>query len=412
VSVVIIGGGLAAAQVAIQLRQRRFAGPITLLSAEPDAPYWKPPLSKSVLQGTEEPEAALIRPTEFWARRKIDLRLGTAVADLDPAAKVITTSSGETFLYEHAVLATGAAPVMPPLPGIDLAGVHVLRSLRDTLALRDACRPGKRVAVLGGGFIGLEAAAALSARGAQVSVIEREPRLLARVAAPEISACLLELHQGQGVRVILGTAARRATGADRVSAVELDNGEAIACDLLLVCVGIRPETRLAERAGLNCQDGILTEFSLRTADPSIFALGDCARFPSHRYGRLLRLESIQNATDGAAAVAAAILGEEASYDPLPMISSLQFGHSLDFIGSAEGCDDTRVARRGKEIVVLQSRMGQCVAATCMNAASEILAQLRQAISDGMRTECLDGKMTFEYAAYEISGWQGDYLLEA
>jgi len=399
VSVVILGGGLAAAQVAIQLRQRRFLGPITLLSAEPDAPYWKPPLSKSVLQGTEDPVSTLIRPDEFWARRKIDLRLNTEVTDLDPAAKRITTALDETFAYEHAVLATGAFPILPPLPGLGLAGVHVLRSLRDAVALRDSCAPGTRVAVLGGGFIGLEAAAALSARGAQVSVIEREPRLLARVAAPEISVCLLELHRAQGVRVILGAAARCATGTDRVSAVELDNGEAIACDLLLVCVGIRPETRLAERAGLPSQDGILTDASLRTADPCIFALGDCARFPSRRYGRLLRLESIQNATDGAAAVAGAIAGEEGFYDPLPMISSLQFGQELDFIGLGEGSDDMRVMRRGKELVLLQSQAGYCVAATCMNAASDTLTHLRQAISDGMRFEHLDQELTDQYASH-------------
>jgi 3-phenylpropionate/trans-cinnamate dioxygenase ferredoxin reductase subunit len=391
-SVVIVGGGLAAAQVAIQLRQRRFSGPITLLSAEPDAPYWKPPLSKSVLQGTEEPDSARIRPEELWARRKIDLRLDTEAAAIDPAAKRITTLSGETFAYEHAVLATGAFPILPPLPGLALAGVHVLRTLRDALALRDSCPPGTRVAVLGGGFIGLEAAASLSARGAQVSVIEREPRLLARVAAPEISACLLELHQAQGVRVILGAAAKRAMGTDRVSAVELENGETVACDLLLICVGIRPETRLAERAGLPCQDGIVTDASLRTADPRIFALGDCARFPSRRYGRLLRLESIQNATDGAAAVAGAIAGEEQCYDPLPLISSQQFGQQLDFIGIGYGSDTTRLTRRGEELVLLQSRMGNCVAATCLNAAPATLTHLKQAISEGMRSEHLDEQM--------------------
>ena len=363
-----------------------------MLSAEPDAPYWKPPLSKSVLQGTEEPDSARIRPDEFWARRKIDLRLDTEAAAIDPAAKRITTLSGETFAYEHAVLATGAFPILPPLPGLALAGVHVLRTLRDALALRDSCPPGTRVAVLGGGFIGLEAAASLSARGAQVSVIEREPRLLARVAAPEISACLLELHQAQGVRVILGAAARRAMGTDRVSAVELENGETVACDLLLICVGIRPETRLAERAGLPCQDGIVTDASLRTADPRIFALGDCARFPSRRYGRLLRLESIQNATDGAAAVAGAIAGEEQCYDPLPLISSQQFGQQLDFIGIGDGGDTTRLTRRGEELVLLQSRMGNCVAATCLNAAPATLTHLKQAISEGMRSEHLDEQM--------------------
>jgi 3-phenylpropionate/trans-cinnamate dioxygenase ferredoxin reductase subunit len=400
VSVVIVGGGLAAAQVAIQLRQRRFAGPITLLSAEQHAPYWKPPLSKSVLQGTEGPESTLIRPNEFWTRRKINLRLEMDVTDLDPAAKRITAASGETFAYEHAVLATGAFPILPALPGLGLAGVHVLRSLRDALALRDACPLGTRVAVLGGGFIGLEAAAALSARGAQVSVIEREPRLLARVAAPEISACLLELHQSRGVRFILGAAAKRATGAGRVSAVELDNGEALACDLLLVCVGVRPETRLAERADLACQDGILTDDSLRTADPCIFAVGDCVRFPSRRYGRLLRLESVQNATDGAAAVAGAIAGEEGAYDPLPMISSLQFDQELDFVGIGEGSDTTRVTRRGEELVLIQSRSGYCVAATCVNAASDTLIGLRQAISDGMRLECLDKEMTAGFASHQ------------
>jgi 3-phenylpropionate/trans-cinnamate dioxygenase ferredoxin reductase subunit len=398
VSVVIVGGGLAAAQVAIQLRQRRFSGLITLLSAEADAPYWKPPLSKSVLQGTEEPGSTLIRPDEFWARRKIDLRLDTEVTELNPAAKRMTTSSGENFAYEHAVLATGAFPIVLPLPGLGLPGVHVLRTLRDALALRDSCPPGTRVAVLGGGFIGLEAAASLAARGAQVSVIEREPRLLARVAPSEISACLLELHQAQGVRIILGAAAKRATGTDRVSGVELDNGESIACDLLLVCVGIRPETQLAERAGLPCQDGILTDASLRTADPCIFALGDCARFPSRRYGRLLRLESIQNATDGAATVAGAIAGEESCYDPLPMISSLQFGHNLDFIGLGQECDNTRVARRGKELVLLQSRTGCCVAATCINSTSDTLIHLRQAISDGMRSERLHKRMKIGYAS--------------
>lgn len=394
--VIIIGGGLAAAQVAIQLRQRRFPDPITLLSAEPDSPYWKPPLSKSVLQGTEDPVSTRIRPNEFWARRKIDLRLDTEVTDLDPAAKRVTTASGETFAYEHAVLATGAGPIVPPLPGLGLAGVFVLRTLRDALALRDSCRPDTRVAVLGGGFIGLEAAAALSGRGAQVCVIEREHRLLARVAAPEISSCLLELHQAHGVRVILGSAALRAVGQDRVSAVELDGRENIACDLLLVCVGVRPETRLAERAGLPCQDGVLTDDTLRTADPCIFALGDCSRFPSRRYRRLLRLESIQNATDGAATVAGAIAGEKGWYDPLPMISSLQFGQQLDFMGVSEGNDNMRVARHNKELAVLQSRTGVCVAASCMNAASDTLTHLKQAISDGMRLECLSKEMTFGY----------------
>jgi NADPH-dependent 2,4-dienoyl-CoA reductase/sulfur reductase-like enzyme len=187
--VVIIGGGLAGAQVAIQLRQRKFAGPVTMLSEESRAPYWRPPLSKSILEGTEDPQSAALRAAEFWQRRRIDLRLGEAALGLDKARKTVTTRRGDTLAYVHAVLATGAQCIIPPLPGISLPGVQVLRTLDDAATLRDVARVGMRIAILGGGFIGLEAASALTARGARVTVIEREPRLLARVAAPAMSWC-------------------------------------------------------------------------------------------------------------------------------------------------------------------------------------------------------------------------------
>jgi 3-phenylpropionate/trans-cinnamate dioxygenase ferredoxin reductase subunit len=381
-AVVVIGGGLAAAQVAIQLRQMRWAGAITMLSAEPDPPYWKPPLSKSILQGTEDVASAWVRPQEFWARRRIDLRLNTQAVRLEPATKTIVTAGGDTFAYGHAVLATGAHCLMPPLEGLSLPGVHVLRCLRDALALRDATGPGVRVAILGGGFIGLEAAAALTARGAQVTVIEREPRLLARVAAPETSEMLLTLHRSQGVSVILGRAATRAAGADRVAAVFLDDGHEVRCDILLVCVGIRPETQLAAAAGLQCDDGVLVNASLRSSTQTILAVGDCARFPSARYGRMLRLESIQNAIDGAAAVAAAICGSSMQYDPLPMISSVQFNHQLDFIGLADGADECRVLKDRDGFLQLHGRAGISVAAACVDAAPEIVTALRGAIETG------------------------------
>ena len=380
--VVIVGGGLAAAQTAIQLRQLRWQGPITVLSAEDVAPYWKPPLSKSILQGTEPAESAWILPAEFWARRRIDLRLNTKVTRLEPAAKTVVTAAGELLPYSHAVLATGASCVVPPLPGLELAGVHVLRSLGDALALRDAAGPGVRVAVLGGGFIGLEAAAALTARGAAVTVIEREPRLLARVASAETSKVVLALHRGQGVAVLLGRGATHAAGAGRVESVRLEDGQDVVCDLLLVCVGIRPETRLAEAAGLACGDGILVDTSMRTSDDAVFAVGDCARFPSARYGRGLRLESIQHAIDGAAVAAAAICGQPARYDPLPLISSVQFGQQLDFIGLAEGADASRVRHEGDEHVLLHGKSGICRAAECLNAAPETASVLRRAIEAG------------------------------
>lgn len=387
-AVVIIGGGLAAAQVAIQLRQIRWPGAITMLSAEPYPPYWKPPLSKSILDGTEEAASAWVRPEQFWARRRIDLRLNTQAARIEPATKTIVTANGERLAYGHAVLATGAHCLVPPLAGLTLPGVHSLRTLADALALRDAARPGVRVAILGGGFIGLEAASALTARGAQVTVIEREPRLLARVAAPETSDLMLALHRSRGVSVLLGQGAVRAAGTDRVAAVYLEDGQKIGCDVLLVCVGIRPETQLAAEAGLQCQDGVLVDAGLRTSDHAVLALGDCARFPSARYGRTLRLESIQNAIDGAAAVAASISEGRAQYDPLPMISSVQFRRQLDFIGLAGGADESRVIRDRDGFLLLHGKSGICVAAECVDAAPDIMAALRGAMETGERLDHL------------------------
>jgi 3-phenylpropionate/trans-cinnamate dioxygenase ferredoxin reductase subunit len=382
--VVIIGGGLAAAQVAIQLRQRKWAGPITILAQEIIAPYWRPPLSKSILAGTEEPDTALIRPVSFWERRAISLRLNIDAVSLDRATKTIQTMSGARFSYDHAVLATGASCLIPKLPGINLAGVHVLRGLADALALRDAVGPGARVAVLGGGFIGLEAASALTARGAHVTVIERENRLLARVAAPAMSAAVLALHRAHGVTVLLGRGAMSIQGNSAAEAVLLEDGEMVPFDQLLVCVGIRPETQLAAEAGLDCEDGILVDETLRSSDPAIFALGDCARFPSQRYGRRLRLESIQNAIDGAAVVAAAICGETPFYDPLPIISSLQFEHPLDFIGLASGAgvSDHMPNVKAAEFVVMHVQNGKYVACECLNAMPDTVKKLREFITQG------------------------------
>jgi len=237
-----------------------------------------------------------------------------------------------------------------------------------------------RIAILGGGFIGLEAASALTARGARVTVIEREPRLLARVASPQLSEAVLALHRARGVTVLLG---RGATAIDGASAICLDDGQTVMYDHLLVCVGIRPDTSLAIAAGLDCQDGILVDEQLRSSDPAIFALGDCARFPSQRYGRRLRLESIQNAIDGAAVVAAVICGETPCYDPLPIISSLQFGHQLDFIGLASGTCEARQDRSKADaaVIVLHEEAGICVASESLDAAPDTLKKLRGLIAD-------------------------------
>ncbi|WP_134725606.1 NAD(P)/FAD-dependent oxidoreductase [Paracoccus luteus] len=336
--VVIVGAGQAGLSVAASLRADGFAGAITLIGDEPGLPYQRPPLSKAFMKDGDATRLAL-KPESFFALADVAYRPDAIVAAIDPAAAVAVLASGERVGFDHLVLATGARNQRPPVPGLDLAGVHELRGLADATRLRAAMADARRAVVIGGGFIGLEFAAVAAEAGLAVTVVEAADRLMARAVTPALSARFLDFHRASGVDVRLSALGRGITGGGRAQGVELADGTTLPADLVLVATGVRPNTELAEAAGLAVANGIVVDEHLRTADPRIFAIGDCANFPLG--GIATRLESVQAATDHARHVARAIMGaDQPPYGALPWFWSDQGPLKLQIAGLSAGFDDT------------------------------------------------------------------------
>lgn len=332
-SVVIIGGGHGAFQVAASLRQDGYAGQVTLISAEAALPYQRPPLSKAYLKDGIT-DALHLRPASFYARSGIALRLGTRIARIDRAAGAVITDQGEVMPYDLLVLATGARNARPPVPGLDLPGVLGLRDLEDAQRLRGAMGAARHAAIIGGGFIGLEFAAVARGAGLGATVIEAAPRLMARALSPQMSDRFATLHRDMGTELCLGRLAVEVLEAEgRAAGVRLEDGTSIRADLVLLAAGVVPNTELAQEAGLAVANGIAVDEHLRSSDPAILALGDCAAFPCRRMGAPLRLESVQAATDQARAIARTIMGQPAPYDALPWFWSDQGPHKLQIAGA-------------------------------------------------------------------------------
>lgn len=341
-SVIVVGAGQAGVDTAAALRARGFRGRVTLIGDEP-GPCHRPPLSKGYLTAAVPAAETALRPPEFFAAQDIDLMTGERVASIDRERRTVSLQSGLRLPYGALVLATGCRPRTLPVPGASLAGVSSLRGLADAEDLRlRLSGPPVRVVVVGAGFIGLEVAATARGLGHDVTVVEAQPRALARALTGGMSARLVAEHRAQGVRVLLKreVAALYGDDAGRVQVVELDGGERIAADLVVVGVGVLPDTSLAAAADLLVGDGVVVDASLRTSDPDIYALGDCARFPSSHAGRHIRLESVQNASDQARCVAAAICGEPAPYTALPWFWSEQYAMRLQIAGLTANHDDT------------------------------------------------------------------------
>lgn len=335
-SIVIIGAGQAGASLAAKLRGLGHAGPVTLVGAEPAPPYQRPPLSKGYLLGEMELERLYLRSPAFWQEQGIDLRLGQPVTAIDPRARSVTLG-GETIGYDELALTTGAMPrPLPAAIGGDLAGVHTVRTLADVDAMAPEFRKGARLLIVGGGYIGLEAAAVAAKLGLHVTLVEMAPRILQRVAAPQTSDAFRALHAGHGVTILEGTGLDRLTGDGRVGGARLADGREIAVDFVIIGVGITPDTRLAEAAGLAIDNGIRTDAFGRTSDPHVWAAGDCASFP-HGGGRI-RLESVGNAIDQAEAVAENMLGAEKPYLARPWFWSDQYDVKLQIAGLNTGYD--------------------------------------------------------------------------
>jgi 3-phenylpropionate/trans-cinnamate dioxygenase ferredoxin reductase subunit len=343
VGVLIIGAGHAGGTAAALLRQYGYAGKVTLVGEEPIAPYQRPPLSKAWLKGEADAEALELRSASFYPEHHIDLRLSVKAVSLQRAAKTATLETGEVLPYDALILATGARARRLQLPGADLAGVQVLRTAADAEVLKLALGPGKRLVVVGGGYIGLEAAASARTLGSEVTVIEALPRILTRSSCETLSAFFTDYHRARGVDFELGAVIEAFEGeGGQVTGVRLAGGRVVACDAVVVGIGISPCDALAREAGLECADGVVVDIRARTADPAVYAIGDLTHRPLPLYDRMIRLESVANALEQAKQAAAAIVGRPEPTHEVTWNWSDQYDIKLQLAGVAFDADETMV----------------------------------------------------------------------
>jgi 3-phenylpropionate/trans-cinnamate dioxygenase ferredoxin reductase subunit len=341
--VAILGAGHAGGTAAALLRQYGHAGPITLIGEEPIPPYQRPPLSKAWLKGEADADSLALKPLEFYAEHAIDFRPGKRVERLERSAKLVHLDDGSTISYDLLVVATGARAIALPIPGADLRGVMFLRTAADAERLKAAVGPGKTLAVVGGGYIGLEVAASGRALGAEVVVLEREERLLARVACNTLSDFFKGYHESHGVTFELGASVTAFEGAaGHVAGVRLADGRTIACDAVVVGVGAVPNDEIARDAGLETARGVVVDLAARTSDPNVFAIGDVSHRPMPIYDRMFRMESVPNALEQAKQAAAAITGRPAPAGEVPWQWSDQYDLKLQIAGYAFDVDQVLV----------------------------------------------------------------------
>lgn len=376
--IVIIGAGHASAQLCESLRKGGHTGSITLVGEENWLPYQRPPLSKAYLLGDFERNRLFVKPREFYDEAGVDLRLGIRAESIDREARTILLSDGSTLPYDALALLTGARVRRLECPGAHLTGVHYVRGIDDIDGLMPAVDKARAAVVIGGGYIGLEAAAVLRKRGLTVTLLHRSPRLLSRVASRETAQFIEAIHRNEGVDIRLGTTIRSIEGAGRVERVEIervaadhvasDAHEEIPADLVVAGIGVLPNQSLANTADLPTEDGITVDVHCRTSDPAIYAAGDVAWHPHGQWGRV-RLESVQNALDQAKACATAMLGGDAPYDAMPWFWSDQYNVKLQSAGLPTGYDRA-VWRAGDK-----ARGGSCWlyrsgALICVEAAND------------------------------------------
>jgi 3-phenylpropionate/trans-cinnamate dioxygenase ferredoxin reductase subunit len=385
-SFVIVGASLAGAKAAETLRSEGFDGAVVLVGEEQARPYERPPLSKDYLRGEKGFDAAAVHPEGFYQEHDIELRLGTTVSALDPGGRTVTTSEGEEIGYDRLLLATGSQVRRLSLPGADLEGVHYLRSVEDADRLRRAIAPGTEVAVIGAGWIGSEVAASARQLGAEVALIEMAQVPLERVLGPEVGALYRDLHAAHGVRLHMGVGVDSLRGADQVEEVRLGDGTSVPAEVVVVGVGVTPRTELAEGAGLETDNGVVTDEHLATSVPGIFAAGDVANAFHPGYGERIRLEHWSAALNQGPAAARAMLGHEAPYDRTPYFFSDQYDLGMEYRGWARSWD--QVVFRGDpaagEFVCFWLSDGRVLAAMNANVwdageALEALVRRRAAV---------------------------------
>ncbi|HSW18178.1 MAG TPA: FAD-dependent oxidoreductase [Ramlibacter sp.] len=371
---IIVGASHAGCQLAFSLRQEGWEGRILLLGEEPAAAYNRPPLSKGYLLGDQQRSELPIRTDDAYAKSRIEWQPTTRVVCIDAQAKQVVTDAGSVLAYDELALCTGARARTVQLPGIALGGVHTLRTLADVDAIRSGLPEVRQAVILGGGYIGLETAAALRKLGVEVTVLEMAPRVLARVTAPVVSAFYERVFHEEGVRIVTGASVERIEGTDRVEAVLCTDGSRIPAQLVVVGVGVVPNVELAAEAGVRVDDGIVVDAFGRTSAPHVVAAGDCTRHPSLLYG-MVRLESVPNAMEQARAAAATLCGKLKPHEALPWFWSDQFDVKLQIAGLNCGHDQVVLrgdAESGRRFSAFYLRVGRLIAADCVNRPADFI----------------------------------------
>ena len=387
--VLIVGAGHGGAQAAVALRQQGFAGSVAMVGDEPDLPYERPPLSKDYLVGEKAFDRMLIRPAAFWAEREVTMLTGARVVGVDAATRRVTTDGEGRISYGTLIWATGGAPRCLTCPGHDLAGVHAIRTRADVDALVGELPGVTRVVVIGGGYIGLEAAASLSKLGKQVTVLEALDRVLARVAGEPLSRFFEAEHRAHGVAVELGVGVTALEGQDgRVTGVRLADGALLPADMVIVGIGIIAAVEPLLAAGAAGGNGVNVDDHCRTSLPDIYAIGDCAAH-HNRYadGALIRLESVQNANDQATTAARAICGQPQPYDAVPWFWSNQYDLRLQTVGLSGGFDQTvlRGDMSARSFSLIYLKAGRVIALDCVNATRDYV-QGKALVAGGLRID--------------------------
>jgi 3-phenylpropionate/trans-cinnamate dioxygenase ferredoxin reductase component len=390
-TILIIGGGQAGAQAIDTLRREGFGGRLVLIGDEPELPYQRPPLSKKYLSGEMAADRLLFRHRSFYDDHRIELKLGQRAVRLDASARQVELANGETLTYDRLLLCLGAESRRLTCVGATLAGVHYLRGLADVAPIQTGFKPQARIVIIGGGYIGLETAATCRKMGCEVTVLEMADRIMNRVVAPSVSRYFAEEHQTHGVNIICDTRVVRLEGTGRVEQVLCADGSSYAADLVIVGVGAVATTELAGNAGLTCDNGIVVDEYCRTSDAAIYAAGDCTNHPSPRFGRRVRLESVDNAFEQAKTAALNMLDREVAHDRVPWFWSDQFDNKLLIVGLSQDYDSQVLrgdpASRSFSVCYLKGR--ELLAVEAVNHSKDYMAA-RKLIAERalMRVELL------------------------
>ena len=372
--ILVIGGGHAAAHLIAQLCKDGCQTPIRLITEEAHLPYQRPPLSKGFLAGDVSIERLQIKQADFFATQQVRVSLNTRVIQIDRHNKQVQTSDGNWLPYSKLALVTGSRVRKLAVPGSDLEGIHYLRNIADVQNIQRHWQAGKKLLIVGAGYIGLEVAAVAARQGLKVTVLEVANRVMNRTVAPEVSTFYQQVHQEEGVTIRTGTGLSHFEGKQQVQSVVATNGEQLDCDLVVVGVGILPNQELAQQADLVCDDGILVDEFAVTSDKNIVAAGDCTNHPNSIYNKRIRLESVHNAMEQGKTAAASLLGKPLAYQQVPWFWSDQYDLKLQMVGLIEGYDELvcRGDTSTRKFSLFYLKQGKLIAANCVSQPKEFM----------------------------------------